>query len=299
MEFYKLKSYVLKPILILDPVYENITNLINDEAVLTISNLIELKKVLIASESANKVCKVFLALNTGMNRFGFKTKNELNELISVLKKTQKISVLGVFSHYFNSKDKIITNSQNFDFEQKLYFLNDFLNEKTLISISASAGIKNDFPENLVRIGMGNYTDSNFQTIELSSKVIEIQKLSSGETAGYDGVFVAKKNSKVAVVGIGYGDGIFRNILKNGYVLINKSFCKIVAVCMDTILVDVSSKSVKVGDKVTLIGSDGKNQIFICDVAKWCDTISYEILVRLSERIERQYEVNDANYNGKV
>ena len=119
--------------------------------------------------------------------------------------------------------------------------------------------------------------------------LQILFLKKGEISGYSACFVAKNdNTKIAVVGIGYGDGIFRNIQNKGYVLINNSFAKIVAVCMDCLIVDVTNISAKVGDTVTLIGRNGDKQIFVCDVASWCDTISYEIMVRLSGRIKRKY-----------
>ena len=133
-----------------------------------------------------------------------------------------------------------------------------------------------------------YTDKNYQTISLKSRVLDIQILNQNETAGYGAIFVAKQKTKLAIVGIGYGDGIFRNIAKNGYVLINNKFAKIVAVCMDTIIADVTNIDVRIYDEVIIIGKSRDKQIFICDVAKWCDTIDYEIMVRLSERVERRY-----------
>ena len=109
-----------------------------------------------------------------------------------------------------------------------------------------------------------------------------------ESAGYSRCFVASNKTKIAVVAIGYADGIFRRIAGRGYVLINDEYCKIVAVCMDSILVDVTGIQVSLYDDVVLIGKDKEKQIFICDVAKWCDTIGYEIITSISSRVKRKY-----------
>ena len=146
--------------------------------------------------------------------------------------------------------------------------------------------KNGF--DMVRVGMSLYTDKIYQTVSLYSKIVDIQNLEPGEVAGYDAVFKANKRTKLAVVQIGYGDGIFRNIVGRGYVLINGNYAKIVAVCMDSILIDVTGLQVKIQDKVVLIGRSGNKHIFICDVASWCDTIDYEIIIGLAKRVERRY-----------
>ena len=99
---------------------------------------------------------------------------------------------------------------------------------------------------------------------------------------------ATQKTKLAAVQIGYADGLFRNIYKNGYVLINDCYAKIVAVCMDSMMVDVTGIKCKIGDQAVLIGKSKTKQIFICDVAGWCDTIGYEIIAKLSSRIKRKY-----------
>ena len=139
---------------------------------------------------------------------------------------------------------------------------------------------------MVRIGYGIYSDSDFDTISLKTKILGFQKVKSGEHIGYTGT--AQSDMLVAVVAIGYGDGIMRNIAQKGYVIINDCFCKILAVCMDTMIVDVSSAKCKIYDDVIIIGKMKNTKISVCDIATWCDTIGYEIIVRLSSRIKRKY-----------
>lgn len=288
-EFYKLKRYTKKEIIILDPVYENITKLAKSGVVFTVSNFDALSKIIRASKNKKLNFKVYIAVNTGMNRFGFNTWAEVSKVINQIKKTQNISILGVFSHIYDAKNRICVGVQKIKFDKILKQISkDYKGSLTyhLQATDATMLSKNHY--SLVRIGLGNYTDKYFSSIKLTSKVVEIHKLKVGETAGYGGIFIAEKPSVLATIAIGYGDGLFRKIVGKGKVLIGGNYCKVVAVCMDAILVDVTNIKTKIGDEVTLIGRQGKNQIFICDLANWCDTIDYEIIVRLSSRIKRKY-----------
>lgn len=287
-EFFEIRGFVSKPIVILDPIYSDIKRIVRAGAELTISNLESLQKIVDIAEEINYKIKIHLAINTGMNRFGFKTKKEISDAVNYIKKTQNIVISGVFSHYFDAKSEENANFQFRRFmEIKQYLLKEFgLN--TIYHLASSDGIlyRNGF--DMVRTGMILYSDKKYQTITLKSRVIDIQSLNKNETAGYGAIFKADKFSKIAVVGIGYGDGIFRNIVNKGYVLINNKYAKIVAVCMDTILVDITNIETHIYDEVIIIGKSKDKQIFICDVASWCDTIDYEIIVRLSDRVERKY-----------
>lgn len=292
-EFLVLKNIVKKDIIILDPIYKNITNCLKQNAIFTISNIECLKKLISFAEKNNVKCRAYIAVNTGMNRFGFSSTKELDEACELIKNTQNIKVLGLFSHYYSGNQQKSVLEQNKKFKKFQSLIKSKFGNNLTYHISATdAAInfvyKNESENSFVRVGIGNYTDKYFKTIELESRVIEIKKLKSGDGAGYGKIFTAKCACTIAVVAIGYGDGILRNIVKNGYVLINDYYCKIVAVCMDAILVDATFAKPKIGSKVTIIGKQKKNQIFICDLATWCDTIEYEIIVRLSDRIERKY-----------
>ena len=287
-EFFEIKMFVTKPIIILDPVYNDVKKLIKAGAELVISNKFSLEKILKEVASVKEKAKVHIAINTGMNRFGFNSKNEIVEVVDIIKKSQKIIISGVFSHYFDAKTQEFANLQYKKFFNVKNFCVSKLDLNVVYHLAGSDGIlyKNDF--DMVRAGMLLYTDKSYQTITLKSNILELQTLRKNDTAGYGGIFRAEHNTKLAIVGIGYGDGIIRNIVKKGYVLINNCFAKIVAICMDTMLVDVTNIDVKIYDEVVLIGKQKDKQIFICDMSNWCDTIDYEIIVRLSDRIERRY-----------
>lgn len=287
-EFYQVKRVTSKPILILSPTYSRLKNLIKAGAELTVSNFESLSAVCNAAVSGDAVCKVHIAVNTGMNRFGFKNLKDFETAVKVLKKTQNISIQGVFSHYFEA------NSENFAKNQYEKFLNfgisyvNLSDKNVFFHIAASDGVfhKNGF--DMARVGMAAYTDRLFETVKLVSKILDFQNLDAGETAGYGAIFVAKKPTKLAAIGIGYADGIFRNIAKKGWVLVRGKKAKIVAVCMDSILIDVTDLQTKIGDEVVLFGKSEGKQIFVCDMASWCGTIGYEIITKLSSRVKRKY-----------
>lgn len=287
-EFYQIKGVTNKPIIILDPVFCGVKKLVKAGAELSISNYEYLEYLLKVQDEICEKIKVHIAVNTGMNRFGFKTKEEIFNVINIIKKTQKIIISGVFSHYFDAKSENFAKIQYNKFMSIKQFCLEEFGLNAIYHLASSDGVfyKNGF--DMVRCGMMLYSDKNYQTISLKTKVIDIQNLEPNEIAGYGGVYTAKTYEKIAIIGIGYGDGIMRNIVKKGYVLINNHYAKIVAICMDTMLVNITNLNVKIFDDVVIIGKSQNRQIFICDVASWCDTIDYEIIVRLSNRIERKY-----------
>lgn len=138
--------------------------------------------------------------------------------------------------------------------------------------------------NMARVGIALYgleikSVGLKPVLSLNSCIEQIQKVKFEDYIGY-GKVVADHNGKVAVVPIGYADGILR-AYKGFYVLINNKNCKILNVCMDSIIVDVSNINAKVGDKVCIISSNLKNINNANQIAKHLNTISYEVLTNLN------------------
>lgn len=290
-EFFEIRWLTNKPILLLDPIYENITKIASFGCEFCVSNSTQFELVKKeAKRNKNVVYKIHIKLNTGMNRFGFKKLDDVLSVIEYAAKTQNIFISGVFSHYFDAKTANSAEKQLFIMENtKEELTKRFGLKRTIFHISNSDGLENFCRFDMARVGMKIYDDGKFETIKWKSKVIEIQEIKSGETAGYSRAFVAKKDTKIAVVQVGYADGIMRRIAGRGFVLIRDKFCKILAVCMDSILVDITNRKVELYDDVILIGKDKENQIFICDVAAWCDTIGYEVITSISSRVKRKYK----------
>ena len=289
-EFFELRKKVNKPILILDSIYDEklLKKLILKGAELTISNEESLQKILKIEVFINCQIKIHLAINTGMNRFGISSVSKFCEMIERIKKSQNIKIYGVFSHYFDGKCEKTSQKQLKKFIIYSDLIDKISDKKVIKHISATDGIINNNYGDMIRVGFGIYDNSKFETLTLKTKILDFQILKSGECAGYCSVFKSDRYTKIAVIGIGYGDGIPRNIYKKGYCLIKDKFAKIVASCMDSMLVDVTEIDCKINDDVIIIGKSEKNKISVCDIAGWCDTIGYEIIVRLSDRIKRVY-----------
>ena len=297
-EFFYIRKFVTKPILLLDPIYKNITILAKKGCEFCVSNLFQLKQIeRFAKRNKDIIYKIHIAINTGMNRFGFLGFCELDNLLNIIQKTQNIKICGVFSHFYCGNNKILSKNQIFKLERIKKFLSSKIDISNIIfHISNTSGFENCRGFDMVRIGLGMFLKHNKQNISLKSKIVELQNLKPNQTAGYGLGFVAKSQTKIAVVSIGYADGIFRSISGKGYVLVNGEFAKILSVCMDSIIIDVTGMDVKLCDTVTIFGTNGTNQIFVCDIASWCDTIEYEIIARLSKRIKRVYIGGNINAN---
>ena len=128
-------------------------------------------------------------------------------------------------------------------------------------------------------------------LTLKSKVAMVREVYQGEGIGYGRDFHVTRDSKIAVIPIGYADGLPRNLTDGlGFVLVRGVRVPIIGrICMDQLLIDVTDlEEVRIGDVVTLIGSDGNEEIPAVQVAKSMGSITNELFSRLGSRIERIY-----------
>ncbi len=158
----------------------------------------------------------------------------------------------------------------------------------------SAGIER-FPEyqyDMSRLGIGLYGVSaeNSNKLEnvttLKTKISQVKNLSAGNTVGYGRKGVLKQDSQIAVISIGYADGLRRKLSNGvGKVLINGKFAPIVGnICMDMCMIDVTGIKAKAGDDVIIFGKDYP----VTEIAKLLDTIPYEIMTSISSRVKKVY-----------
>ena len=136
------------------------------------------------------------------------------------------------------------------------------------------------------------TDCNIDlrpVLSIKARIISVKELIKGEAAGYGLQYVAEQNIKIAIISIGYADGLPRSLSGgNGKVLINGMEAPIIGrICMDLILVDISNiKNVVVGDIAVVVRKSDNLAISVYDIAEQSDTITNEILSRLGTRLER-------------
>ena len=230
---------------------------------------------------------VHVKIDTGMNRLGIKTKDDFIRTYNYLRNND-VNIEGIYTHIYAANSKDLTNKQIVKFKEIV----NSVDKVKIIHIAQSETLVNypkfDFA-NGCRLGIIMYgftSDKSLNllsTFKLYSKVIELKLLNPLETVGYNGVYQAKEREKIAVVAIGYADGIIRKNTGR-YVYINNVRYQIVGnICMDMLMVKVDDK-VKVGDSVLIL----KDIQHIEEVAKYLDTIPYEVICMIGKRVPRVY-----------
>lgn len=248
---------------------------------------------------------VHIAVDTGMHRLGSVDISNIRQMY----KMEYLHVTGIFSHLC-----VCDSSHREDVEYTKHQIDIFKNmisqlEKEgyslgKIHLQSSYGLLNYTHLNFdyVRIGISLYGvysslyDKHHNQItlkpilSLKSQVALIKDVKKGETIGYGRTYKATKYTKIAVIPIGYADGIPRILSNRGYVLVKGHKAPIVGrICMDQMMVDISHiHDVCVHDTVTIIGQDGDACIYVEDIAHLSKTISNEILSRLGQRLPRIY-----------
>ncbi len=258
---------------------------IENNITITISNLEYLKAIDINDSNL----KVHIKVNTGMNRLGVSSKEEFNSTYKLIKEKNFI-LEGIYTHIYNPNNKDLTLEQ---FKQFEIITSDIdLKEIPIVHVGASEATEfyskrsyaNGCRLGIAMYGLVDFPDIDFKsTFSLYSEVIQINEVTDG-TVGYNGAYKVNGTERIAIVPIGYADGIIRkNSGRN--VFINDLEYKIVGnVCMDMLFVKVDD-SVKVGNKVVVI----KDINHIKQIANYLDTITYEVICSISKRVPRVYK----------
>jgi alanine racemase len=123
-----------------------------------------------------------------------------------------------------------------------------------------------------------------------TRVLTVKEVAAGEAVGYMGTFVTKARGRIAVLPVGYADGYPRLLSNRARVIVGGEYAPVVGrVSMDLTIVDVSHiPSAVVGDEVVLIGKTNGKMVDAVDLARWCESVPYEILCGLSQRVPRVY-----------
>ncbi len=246
----------------------------------------------------NKPVKVHLKLDTGMHRLGF-SKEEIDPLIERMLQMRSIYVQSVFSHLASSEDPAdddFTRKQIDLFQQMAFRIMEHADHHILMHILNSAGISR-FPDaqfDMVRLGIGLYgipsTPEEKKQLEnvstLKSTISQIKVIPAGDTIGYNRMWKAERDMRIAVIPVGYADGLNRKLSNGkGYLYIHHQPVPIVGnICMDMCMVDVTDVEAREGDDVIIFG----NEYAVSEMARQLDTIPYEVLTSISRRVKRVY-----------
>ena len=241
---------------------------------------------------------IHIKLDTGMHRLGF-MKNQLDELIDLLRNNNFVSVKSIFSHLSSSDVpdyRDFTLGQIENFEQWSSKLIAALEINPIRHILNTSGIYN-FPDsqyNMVRLGIGLYGVGNDETERqslqtvgtLKTVILQIKDIEPGESIGYSRRFIADEKIRIATLPIGYADGIPRAWgNQKGYVTINGKKATITGtISMDMMMVNVTGIDCTEGDRVVIFGESPT----VTEMAALLGTIPYEILTSISQRVKRVF-----------
>ncbi len=247
-------------------------------------------------ERNGKLGRIHIELDTGMHRLGF----EENELVdSILKLPSNIRVQSVFTHFSVSEEADrdnFTRKQAFEFLNLAWWLETYLEYPIIKHICNTAGIIRfeEFHLDMVRLGLGLYgldpsgreNEKLRPTAALYAVITQIHRVKAGDGIGYGQNDVANHDRIIATISMGYADGLSRIYSRGiGRVYLNGKLAPFVGnICMDMAMIDVTDIPCTEGDKVEIFGP----HLSIHDVARWGNTISYEILTGISQRVPRVF-----------
>lgn len=291
------RAGITTPILVMNPESGSFQNMFDYKLEPNIYSLDLLKDFSrVARYNALIEYPVHIKLDTGMNRLGFKTSGELKPVANFINETRNLRVCSVFSHLAAADDPTFdsfTISQVRLFEKLSLGFNSNFNYPILRHILNSAGIErfSQYQFDMARLGIGLYGISssglNLKNIStLKTTISQIKEVAETETVGYNRKGRVPRLSKIAVIPVGYADGLRRSLGNlNGRVFTNGSFAPFIGnICMDMSMVDVTGLDVKPGDMVEIFGA----HIPVAELAEKTGTIAYEILTGISQRVKRVY-----------
>ena len=307
-EGIKLRSFgIITPILVLGNLNTKNDLLIcfKNDLIPTISSLSECLICNNIGKNYGVKFSLHLKVDTGMSRLGF----EFDQFIynfNKIRSFENISLKGIYSHLSSADDsnaldpKSSAKLQKKKFQALLKKINIYKNKNIKIHLANSAAmlLAKDFHFDMVRIGLSIYgynpltdIDDNLhleQALFLKAKVAFIRNIDKGIGVSYGNKFVSNRKTKLAVLSIGYADGILRCLSGKINVIHNKKlYPQVGSITMDQMMVDITdSNDIEVGSTMLLLGSDGDKRISPIDWANKSNTIPWEILCSFKNRLPR-------------
>jgi alanine racemase len=296
------KAGIKIPIMVLNPENSSFHAMIAYDLEPEIYSLTGLQAFLKVAKQQNITSyPIHLKVDTGMHRLGFES-HDLTELKILLKNNNFIEVKSIFSHLAASDDLTFKEFTELQFNRLQSFYEEIsgsLQKKPIRHILNTSGIFNypHYQLEMVRLGVGLYGAGN-STLEnnhlqnvstLKSIISQIRTVEKEESIGYSRKYIVEKTIKVATIPIGYADGIRRSWGNGvGHILVHNQKAPILGnICMDMLMVDVTEINCNAGDEVIIFGE----QLTVNEIAEKTNTISYEILTGISQRVKRIFYKN--------
>lgn len=309
-EGVQLRSRGVKvPILILGASgEETVEDLINHNITPSVFTYEFAKALSYEAEKQEKVTKIHIKIDTGMSRIGFLAGDNNDEIVEEILRISRlpyIEIEGIFSHFATSDEA--------DGEYTLLQYNRFMDVCNMLEgrglhipikhICNSAGIMM-YPQmhlDMVRPGVilyGMYPSDEVDkkrlnlipAMTLKSTITHIKEVEAGRGVSYGREYITDKTTKIATVPIGYADGYLRKLASEGKMIVHGEKVPIIGrICMDQCMIDVTNvHNIDKGDEVIIFGREG---VTADDLARWLETINYEVSCVIGKRIPRIYTKN--------
>ena len=262
-----------------------------------------------AARQRHGVLPVHLKIDTGMNRLGASLE-ALPRLCEMLMASKHLTLEGVSTHFASAEvlDAEDARRQMKRFEDGLAIVRSYGLRPGLLHMGNSAAMsaRPETWKTMVRPGIALYGYSLAFTrggepaaitplplrpvLSWKTRVLTVKEVAAGEAVGYMGTFVTKARSRIAVLPVGYADGYPRLLSNRARVIVGGEYAPVVGrISMDLTIVDVSElRDVAVGDEVILIGATSGKSVDAVELARLCESVPYEILCGLSQRVPRVY-----------
>ncbi|BAU11999.1 alanine racemase [Leptolyngbya sp. NIES-3755] len=260
------------------------------------------KQALVYSESARHILPIHLKLDTGMSRLGTSWEHAI-EFVKLVKGLPNLSIASIYSHLATAEDldPTIRQQQQQRYEAAIRACGYDLNGKRpRFHLANSAGtiVDSSLHYDMVRTGLllyGLYPAEHLRSaldlrpvMQVKARVTQVKTIQAGTGVSYGYRFIADRETQIAVIGIGYADGVPRNLSNKMTALVRGQHAKqIGSITMDQLMLDVSHiPALQEGEVVTLLGQDGNEKILADDWANLLGTISWEILCGFKHRLPR-------------
>lgn len=292
------------PILLLSPLLPEEDHCLAEyDLTATVSSAEEVERFDAVGRAAGRVLSVHLKIDTGMGRLGVWHENA-PALHALLARAAHLRLAGVFTHFAAPEDVAFTAEQRRRFLAALAGCTGLRPEEIFVHADNSAGIASmpgASPFNAVRIGLLQFGIlphsqsllSQVQTEPVFSfrvRVGLVKTLPAGQTISYGRTHQLTRETRIAILCAGYGDGIPRAVSNRAKVLVSGRRCPVLGrVTMDQTIVDVTDAGeVRCGDEAVLVGRQDAGEISISEFSGWADTIPWETLCSVTKRVPRVY-----------
>lgn len=239
---------------------------------------------------------IWLKHDSGMNRLGFNS-HEFSTALTSLEKSPKVNELILMSHLASANQK----DNPFTKQQADSFIKLVGNQQVSLSNTSALLNKKYLKGEWCRVGISLFGVSPVEgtiakdfglkpVMKLKTNVIATKTIKAGETIGYGQTYTTSKDMKIAIIGIGYGDGYPWSLSDDACAVLNNKKAKIIGrVSMDMIAVDISGiNNVSIGDSVLIWGEDGNSKLPLENVAQNANTIPYVLLCQITSRVKYNY-----------